>query len=118
MNASALAEMMLRWEKQRRLLDELEEAITEGVMELGKTQTVGNVRASYSAGRKSYDYQAGALSVIVLDTPGSQNLIGRFTSPSVDWRGVCAELERDGEFGPDGIPFRQSGPSVSIKLLG
>lgn len=113
MNASALAETMLRWERQRRLLDELEEVIREAVLEIGKTQTVGNVRASFSGGRKAYDYQAGAMMVLDQTDAEAQRVINRYTAPVVDWRAVCQDIGLDS----DAIPYQQGNPSVSIKLL-
>ena len=55
MNKSDLAQTMLKWEQVQREADAL-----AAELGIGKTQTVGNVRASYSGGRKSYDYQAAA----------------------------------------------------------
>jgi len=49
--------MMLEWEEIQRKADELKAYIEAEVLAIGKTQTVGNVRATYSAGRKSYDYE-------------------------------------------------------------
>lgn len=103
---SNLALMMLRWEKQRRALDELEAAIKDTVLVLERTQTVGNVRASYSAGRRSFDYE----------TPGadaSQEIINGCTTTvvSIDWRAVCKEA------GIEPVVTGQAPPSVSLKLL-
>ncbi|HUW82788.1 MAG TPA: hypothetical protein VMZ31_08335 [Phycisphaerae bacterium] len=106
MDASALARDMLKWEQKRRELDELEAAIRDTVLQLGKTQTVGNVRASYSAGRKAYDYQAAVEATnplpVVLET---------FQTVKTDWRYACKIMEIDD------IPFTQDDPTVSIKLL-
>ena len=55
MNASELAIAMLNWEQKKNELDALELVIKAAVLEMGNTQTVGNVRATYSGGRKSYD---------------------------------------------------------------
>ena len=108
MDASALARDMLKWEQLRRQLDELEEAIKDSVLQIGQTQTVGNVRASYSKGRKSYDYQTAADGHPMV----SEATIALFTTPSVDWRGICKHA------GIDDVPIKsQSGPSVSLKLL-
>jgi len=109
MNASELALAMLSWdmlswEQKRRELDALEEQIKATVLTLGKTQTVGNVRASYSQGRKTYDYE----------TPGRkapEEIITEHTVPKTDWRMVCKEA------GLDAVVVSQSDPSVSLKLL-
>ena len=79
---SALAADMLKWERMRCELDDLEQSIKDAVMQLGKTQTVGNVRASYSGGRKSYDYETAGRGA----DPG---LIADYTTETVviktDW---------------------------------
>lgn len=106
MNASELAAKMLEWEQAKRQLDTLTAEIQEAVLEIGQTQTVGNVRASYSAGRKSYNYET-AIEAADL-SPGS---LGPFEVVTVDWRAACKGL------GITDVPFAQSEPSVSVKLL-
>ena len=58
MNATELAQAMLRWQELKQELDAIEAQISAAVLDLGKTQTVGNVRATYSAGRRTFDYRA------------------------------------------------------------
>jgi len=106
-DASALATKMLEWEKLKYQLDYLEDLIKQEVKALGKTITVGNVRATYSQGRKVYDYQGAAIRA---SAPESIVNEWKKTTVTVDWRGVC------GEMGIDEIPFVQSDPSVSLKL--
>lgn len=104
---SSLAQTMLQWERAKKQLDDIETAIQDAVLQIGKTQTVGNVRASYSKGRKSYDYQAAADGHPMV----SSATIELFTTPKVDWRGICKRV------GIDDVPFTQSEPNVSVKLL-
>lgn len=109
---SNLAMMMLRWEKLQLQADELRGAIEDTVMEIKRTQTVGNVRAVYSGGRKSYDYlfAAGIHPMI------SEDVMQAFTitpPPRTDWRKICKHLE----IPQDKIPYIQSEPSVRVKLL-
>jgi hypothetical protein len=108
MDASALARDLLRWEQKRRELDELEAAIKDSVMQIGQTQTVGNVRATYNKGRKSYDYQAAADGHPMV----SEATVELFTTttPKIDWRGICKHA------GIEDVPFKQGVPSVSLKL--
>jgi len=112
-DASELAKMMLRWEQQIRALDELEAAIRDSVLEIGQTQTVGNVRASYSAGRKQYDYEEAATGHPMV----SDTTVGLFTktriTTTIDWRAICKHAGIEG----DELPFTQGKPSVTIKLL-
>ena len=104
---SALALDLLRWEKKRRELDELEAAIRDTVLQLGKSQTVGNVRASFSGGRKTYDYKAAADGHPMVNDA----TLEQFTTPKVDWRGICKHA------GIDEVPvLRETPPRVSLKL--
>ena len=104
---SALAKMMLDWELLRLKLDKLEAQIKYGVLELGKTQTVGNVRATYSRGRRTYDYRA-AIDAAGYDSPSQ---LAPWRKVTYDYRQACKELKIDD------IPFTQGEPSVSVKLL-
>jgi hypothetical protein len=102
---SALARYLLLWEERRRALDELEAAIRDAVLQLRKTQTVGNVRATFSNPRKSYDYE----------NPGSAAppaIIAEHTRSVVDWRAVCQDAKIDPVVTPGAGPG-----SVSIKLM-
>jgi hypothetical protein len=109
-DASELAKMMLQWEQARKRLDELEEAIRDSVLQMGETQTAGNVRATYSKGRKKYDYQTATDGHPMV----SDATVGLFTKVStttrIDWRGICKHA------GIDDVPFTEGTPSVSIKL--
>lgn len=87
MNASELASAMLAWENAQRLADALRIEIEAAVLEIGKTQTVGNVRATYSAGRRTFDYEAavkGALDAGWLE-PGD---LAPFEMPDIDYFAV------------------------------
>ena len=109
MNASTLAKMMLQWETQKRRLNELEQAIRDSVLQIGKTQTVGNVRATYSKGRKKFDYkEAWKRHGYYTDID-----IEKYKKVTYDYRAIC----RDASFDQDEIPFTESPPSVSVKLL-
>jgi len=107
LDMSELAAKMLEWEQLTRQAYELAAEIEAAVLGIGKTQTVGNVRATYSAGRKSYDYRLAALDNI--DDIDAANK--EFSKTAVDYRAMCNAYEiKD-------IPFTQGAPSVSVKLL-
>jgi len=111
-NVSELAQKMLAWEKVRHELDALTQEIEAAVLEIGKTQTVGNVRATYSGGRRTFDYRAAAENHPMV----SQATIALHTTvipqtERIDWRAVC------GHVGIDDVPYSQSPPSVTVKLL-
>jgi len=108
MNKSLLAKWMLEWERKKRELDELEEAIRDTVLQLEETVEVGNIKAQYRKGRKSYDYEA-----VGADAPPS--LVKAYTkvTEKVYWR----DLVLDGmQIAQDTVPFTVSDPSVSLKL--
>jgi hypothetical protein len=107
---SNLAFLMLKWEQQRRALDELEQGIKDTVLALGQTQTVGNVRASYSGGRKTYNYQAAVESYHDSHPEEAEDAMDKFGKMTYDYRAVCKELLIE-------PGFTESPPSVSLKLM-
>jgi hypothetical protein len=109
---SELAANMLEWEKLQKRADDLANWIKLHVMAMEKTQTVGNVRATYSAGRKSYDYEAGARAVFPENDPDALYDVAKiYEKTTIDWREMCEEHKIED------IPFTQGKPSVSVKLL-
>lgn len=116
MNLSELATALLQWEQKRRELDALEADIKVAVLALGKTQTVGNVRATYSAGRRTFDYET-PIRVCMTEHPESatyvQGLIEKNTriETITDWSRVCGDMKIDP------LVENKSAPSVSLKLL-
>ena len=105
MDATELAKKMLEWQEAQAKADLLKMDIEAAVLELGETQTVGNVRATYSAGRKSYDYEA-AWRDEYDHLPST-----RHQKVTYDYRGAC------GDAGIEDIPFTQSAPSVTLKIV-
>lgn len=105
MNASELAQTMLAWEELMVQAKALEDQIKEVVLSLEKTQVVGNVRATYSTGRKSYQYE-DAWREHGLDTGLD---IEDYEKISYDYKKACEDGGLD-------VPFTQSDPSVLLKL--
>ena len=131
MNASELAEKMLLWEKNRKLLDELEKEIQEEVLKLQKTQVVGGCRVTFSGGRNTYDYETAGktapkeiiekYSTIVETTDWKSvvelakvdpDIIEECTvkTTNVDYKEVCKEFK----IAP--IILSTTPPSASVKL--
>lgn len=111
MTASELALLMLKWEEKQKEIAVIEAQIKGAVLTIGKTQTVGNVRATYSAGRKTYDY-ANAWERYGHEAEQKIGIkIEDYAKVSYDYRQACI----DG--GIKDIFFTQSEPSVSVKLL-
>ncbi len=108
---SFLAAQMLQWERLRYQLDELEAEIKTAVLKLGRTQTVGNVRATYSNGRKTYDYRSAAETALDSGLPAATVAFAAHEKTTYDYLAICKELDLTD------LPFTQGQPSVSIKTL-
>ena len=107
MNASELALLMLTWEEKRKELDKIEDQIKTAVMELGKTQTVGNVRATYSKGKGEYDYQRA-----LLDRGLTDENLSDYAKITYDYRKAVMDMGIEIE------PYYTPGkPHVSVKLI-
>ena len=110
-----LAWLMLNWGKARRHFNELEDAIKDTVLVLGKTQNVGYVRATYSKPRKGYDYEGPVQEALESESHGpavARLAIAEYTRNIIDYRAVCKRLELDP------IVTEGEGPgSVTVKLL-
>ena len=137
MDNSQLAALMLEWEATQRQADGLAEQIKVAVLTIGKTQVVGNVRATYSAGRRTFDYRAAvdAADAAGLLEPGS---LAPWESERVDWFEVVQGALQDGildsgyltpytetvvdyaaavkDMGLEAPVVSQSEPSVTLKL--
>lgn len=135
MDASTLATKMLDWEAKKRELDAIEAEIKAAVMEIGKTQTVGNVRATFANGRRSFDYETAgrtAQQEIIADCSKTSVDWGKFVelagiadelrneflveydqsqNTSTDWKAVCEKAHIEP------LVASQSEPSVTVKLL-
>ncbi len=128
MNASELAAKMLEWEKRKVELDALTTEIEAAVLDIGKTQVVGKVRATYSGGRATYDYQTPCAEVSpdVLARFASEqrttdwdavadfapDVVQRFTTINTvyDYRAVCKEAKIDP------VVISKTAPTVTVKL--
>lgn len=109
MNSTELAKAMIRYGELQSELDALGEEIKAVVLELGKTQTVGDITASYSSGRKSYDYETAAVESPLVDDSLIVQYTTTKTTTTTDYRTLCKELGIE-------APFTKSEPSVTIKV--
>lgn len=105
MEPNELARKMLEWQDAQAHADLLKMEIEAAVLELGKTQTVGSVRATYSAGRKSYDYEAAWRN----EYDHAPHSIYQRTT--YDYKSACVDA------GIQDVPFTQGAPSVSLKVI-
>lgn len=121
MDARELALKMLEWEDVYDQLMFLEEQIKDAVLKLGKSQTVGNVEARYSGGRRTFDHEgpvnaARARAIQECDEVTIHDITTAIemhteTKVTTNWRNVCATLKLE----PDVVS--KSAPSVSLRLL-
>lgn len=109
--AKRLAAAMFQWGELAEQMAQLEEVIKPLVLELEKTQTVGNVRATFSRGRRTFDYR-GAFYNHYTGRPLPADLMAEFEKLDYDWKGLCENQEITD------ISWAQSPPSVNVKLLG
>ena len=112
MDMSDFAAKALEWEKLQRAADALATELENEVLSIGKTQTIGNVRVTYSNGRKSFDYQAAANGHSMV----SEATIGLFSKEipatiEIDWKGICKHA------GIEPVVASQTDPSAKIKLM-
>ena len=97
MDASTMASLMLDYEAAQRKADALRADIEAAVLALGKTQTVGNVRATFSAGRRTFDYRAAvdAAEAAGQLEPGS---LAPWESDKIDYFEAVQSAIQDGYF--------------------
>ena len=129
MNASELAAKMLEWEVKKNELDALESEIKQAVLELQSSQKVGSVVASYTSGRREFDYETPGKTAPVywitsnttrteyVDWEAAKPLIDpdivtEFTriEEKVNWSNVC----KDAKIEP--LVIKEGTPSVTVKI--
>jgi N-methylhydantoinase A/oxoprolinase/acetone carboxylase beta subunit len=132
MDSTELAKKMLEWESLKKQVDSLGKEIEAEVLKLGKTQTVGKCRVTYSGGRSTYDYETPAKNApkeiiakystehktvnwegVVELAKVDPDLIEEMTmtTVSVDYKSVCKEAKIDP------IVVSKTEPTATIKLL-
>lgn len=104
---SQLARLMLEWEELRREMDTIETEIKQSVLQIGETQVVGNVRATYNNPRKSYMYEVSAKKRI--SSPELETLKLEHKKTSYDWKEICSVMEIE-------VDYTEGEPSVTLKL--
>jgi len=115
LGVAGLAQAMLDWRQKKMELDAIEAKIVTAVLDIGKTQTVGDVRATYSAGRRTFGYQQAVddYSAAHPEDLEFSTLIAVHTrvEVSVDCKAVCDEMKIVAPV------IKQGEPSVTVKLL-
>ena len=108
MNNLEFAKAMVRYEELHQEMKALEEQITAHVMNIGQTQSVGNVQAKYTNGRTEYDYTS-ITSFYPLDD--LRDLINEHSTmvEKIDWRAICKAK--------DFLPTVSKEPVPSVKIV-
>ena len=110
MTQRELAEKMLTWGDLQAQANALAAEIQAAVLDVGKTQTVGTVRVTYSQPRKGYDYKTFA---VVHPPAVVKPYTETVTTTSIDWRSLYTDVDI---YYPGVVPENAT-PSVTIKLL-
>ena len=105
-----LARKMERWAKLKRILNPLEKEIKAEVLELKRSQQHKNVKATFTNGRREFNYQE-----IAKELEAPEKLVETYTKSSTDWRKVCLALIADEDVMDK--HSKPGKPSVSLKLL-
>ena len=108
MNPTELAKLFIAYEEAQQKANAFRQMIETEVLALEKTQVVGNVRATYYSGKKTYDYGEAWF------THGRNTGVDieDFQKVTYDYKKACEAARID----KDLIPFTQSLPSVTVKL--
>ena len=114
MNKNELAKMLLMWSDLNDQMKDIEDQIKEVVLELEETVTAGEVRATYNAGRRTWDYEQG-VKMFMPDDSALEVAVDLRTKVirKIDWRGICY----DENIEKDDIPYSQADPSVTIRRV-
>lgn len=111
MESNELAKKMIEWGELKSQMDALETEIKTAVLAIGKTQTVGNVRATYSNPRKTY--QAWDEAVMQAEPDGFNPKMYEVVTVTTDWQKAAAD------FGIERKSWVDEGaqPSVTVKMM-
>lgn len=104
-----ISNLLQEYAALKKRLDEIDALIKEDVMRLEKSVSFGNVTATYTKGRGSYDYHA-----IASEANPPEDVISACTEPKTDWKAVCDTIAVSEELRQK--HYKHGTPSVSIKI--
>jgi len=110
MDSKELAQKMLAWGELQEQAAELEAEIKAAVLEIGKTQNVGNVRATYSNPRKTY--QSWDEAVMEAEPEGLDPKAYEVVTVTTDWQRAAKDYGIERKAWVD----ENAKPSVTLKL--
>lgn len=107
----ALAQDLLLWAQWKEQIEGIEAKITEQILVLGESVTVGDVRAAYYKPGLCLDYQLGALANTELKGYKKALREATTTKESTAWAKLCQALGLEG----DDIPSTERPARVVIR---
>lgn len=106
MDANEVAKLMLDWGDLKDKMDAIEKQVSDYILaqETPKTIVVGRIRATYSQGRRTFDYPAACK-----DVP--PEVIEKHTriEEVTDWPEIAREFDLK-------VPYTQADPKVTLKI--
>ena len=112
MDSKELAQKMLAWGELQEQAAELEAEIKAAVLEIGKTQNVGNVRATYSNPRKTYQSWEQAVLEKETENNGFPYADYEVKTVTVDWQKLATDYKIERKAWVD----ETAKPSVTLKI--
>jgi len=110
MDSKELAQKMLAWGELQEQAAELEAEIKAAVLEIGKTVTNGNVRATYSNPRKTY--QSWDEAVMEAEPEGLDPKAYEVVTVTTDWQRAAKDYGIERKAWVD----ENAKPSVTLKV--
>jgi hypothetical protein len=111
MESNELAKKMIEWGELKAQMDALENEIKTEVLAIGKTQTVGNVRATFSNPRKTY--QGWDAAVMEAEPEGLDQKAYEVVTVTIDWQKAAADYGIERKSWID----ENAKPSVTVKTV-
>ena len=112
MDSKELAHKMLEWGALMEAAEARKQEIIEAVLEIGKTVTNGNVRATYSNPRKTYQSWEEAVLEKETENNGFPYADYEIKTVTVDWQKLATDYKIERKAWVD----ETAKPSVTLKI--
>jgi len=111
-----LMEKLARLRALKLEVTRLEAEVKDAVIAGGETVKGPGITVSYTLGKKTYDWEAGARNAVKVNDEISDDqfaaIVAEHTkSPAVDWKKVASAV------GATSAPFTQAAPGASVKVV-
>ena len=108
MDKKTLARKMLELSDLMLEVKKLQDEITPAILDLERSQEVGDIKATYYSGRSKTDYQQ-----CVVDAEIPEEELHHYTRFTIDFKRVC----EDKGLKTDGYKSQMRGPYVTYKVV-